>query len=281
MWKLIKVLFFILFCLYIDKSLCACGNYNAHYINKKASIYENEISDAANNFGVNKNLIKAVIAVESCFNDKALSPKGAAGLMQLMPSTATRFGVVNRFNPSENIIGGTKYIKFLLARYNKSLNQVFAAYNAGEGNVDTYNGNIPPFKETQNYVKNVLIAYNNLSINKNSIIDIDSNYEVEKFKNYKNMKLLPLISLQPPKAYFEPSNSSCNNLISNKILLNTQKRGSIGNYIYYYKIKPTDTFEKIKGLLGVSASDIALMNNLTIGVSLPVGRWIKVAECIM
>jgi soluble lytic murein transglycosylase-like protein len=96
-------------------------------------------------------LIHSVIKVESNYNPLAVSPKGARGLMQLIPSTARRFGVSDSFNPLDNIEGGTKYLKYLLDLYNGNYPLALAAYNAGEGAVAKYRG-VPPYAETQNYL---------------------------------------------------------------------------------------------------------------------------------
>ena len=100
---------------------------------------------------VHPRLIHSVIKVESNYNPRAVSPKGAQGLMQLIPSTARRFGVADSFNPMENIQGGAKYLKYLLDLYNNDYALALAAYNAGEAAVSKYGG-VPPFKETQNYL---------------------------------------------------------------------------------------------------------------------------------
>lgn len=117
-----------------------------------ANTFNQNINDAANEHGLDKALIKAVIHAESGFNQFAVSAKGALGLMQLMPSTAKDLGVSNSFSAEQNIKGGAKYLRQLLDRYNGNLTKAIAAYNAGMDWVDKYKG-IPPFEETQKYVK--------------------------------------------------------------------------------------------------------------------------------
>ncbi|MFA8341701.1 MAG: transglycosylase SLT domain-containing protein [Rhodothermaceae bacterium] len=123
--------------------------------------YEGFINNAAQKFGVDKNLIKSIILTESAANEKAVSKANAKGLMQLMDGTAADMNVKNSFDPEDNINGGTKYISKMLQQYDGNLEKALAAYNAGPGNVDKYNG-IPPFKETQNYVSRVLGYYKSM-----------------------------------------------------------------------------------------------------------------------
>ncbi len=128
---------------------------------KSKDAYDHIIRAAAQMYGVSEGLVKAVMHTESSFNVNARSPVGAQGLMQLMPATARRFNVSNAYDPTENIHGGAKYLSWLLKRFNQNTQLALAAYNAGEGNVDKYNG-IPPFRETQDYVRRVMSRYQNL-----------------------------------------------------------------------------------------------------------------------
>ena len=108
--------------------------------------------------GVDPRFIHAVIKQESRYNPKAVSHVGAQGLMQMMPATAKRFGLKDPFDAAANVEAGTKYLKFLLKRFNGDVSLALAGYNAGEGSVDKYNG-VPPYGETQNYVKKIEATY--------------------------------------------------------------------------------------------------------------------------
>ncbi len=121
-------------------------------------LYKNIILKASKKYNVSPKLIEAVIKAESGFNIKAVSDKGAEGLMQLMPQTQKMLNVSDPFNPSQNIYGGTEYLKSLIIKYNGNLQLALAAYNAGSRAVNKYGG-IPPYGETQNYVKEVLNYY--------------------------------------------------------------------------------------------------------------------------
>lgn len=116
------------------------------------------ISKISRKHGVDEKLVKAVIQQESGFNPKAKSHCGAMGLMQLMPSTAKTLGVTDAMNPVQNVDGGVRHLKWLLSKYNGNKILALAAYNAGSGAVDKYDG-VPPYKETQNYVKSILANY--------------------------------------------------------------------------------------------------------------------------
>ncbi len=116
------------------------------------------ISEISSKHGVNEKLVRALIKQESGFNPTIVSKAGAVGLMQLMPATAESLGVTNSKDPVQNVDGGVRYLKSLMKKYNGNLILSLAAYNAGPGAVDKYKG-VPPYKETQNYVKNILANY--------------------------------------------------------------------------------------------------------------------------
>ena len=132
-------------------------------INRRAAAYEPIILAAAAANELEPELLRAVISVESAFNPRAVSRSGARGLMQLMPQTARRYGVRDSFDPSQNIHGGARYLRFLVDRFENNLELVVAAYNAGENAVERYGRSIPPYRETRQYVPRVMTLYRALS----------------------------------------------------------------------------------------------------------------------
>jgi len=126
---------------------------------ESSSDYHSIVHEKAANYDLDPSLIKAVIKTESNWNNRAVSRAGAKGLMQLMPGTAMDMNVRNPFDPEENIEGGTKYLKFLLEKFNGDLTLALAAYNAGPKTVEKF-GYVPPITETRQYVKKVLSLYN-------------------------------------------------------------------------------------------------------------------------
>ncbi len=130
------------------------------------SNYDDIIQQASETYGVDKNIIKSVILAESSAKENAVSTANAKGLMQIIDSTAKYLGINNVWDPKENIMGGAKYLSELLRKYNGNLKFALAGYNAGPGNVDKYNG-IPPFTETQTYVKRVIGYLKNFEEPKN------------------------------------------------------------------------------------------------------------------
>jgi soluble lytic murein transglycosylase-like protein len=147
--------------------------------------YEPLIRQHASLQGVRADLVRAVIQVESAFNPWAVSPKGAMGLMQLMPSTAARFGVRDPFNPSENIRAGVGYLRQLLDRYDNNEQLALAAYNAGPGAVDKYGSKVPPYKETQNYVKRITAIKGTTGTRIYKIVEVVDGREVVRYTDKK------------------------------------------------------------------------------------------------
>ncbi|MFZ1386127.1 MAG: transglycosylase SLT domain-containing protein [Thiolinea sp.] len=131
-----------------------CQVLSKNTLEKKADPYDESIRSAAQKYGVREDLVKAVITVESCFKKRARGSSGEKGLMQLMPATARRFNLKNGYSPWDNVHAGTKYLSFLLQRYDGDLSRTVAAYNAGEGNVRP-GGRI----RNQHYVSKVMSAY--------------------------------------------------------------------------------------------------------------------------
>ncbi len=130
-----------------------------HLITPNENNFDHFIEQTAYKHQVDSRLVRAVIETESAYNVTAQSPKGAVGLMQLMPDTAKRFGVFDRTNPHQNVDGGTRYLKYLINLFKPNLGLALAAYNAGENAVLRNNNQIPPYPETQNYVRQVLSLY--------------------------------------------------------------------------------------------------------------------------
>jgi soluble lytic murein transglycosylase-like protein len=132
---------------------------NRDRVYRRKSEFAPMIQRIAKNAGVNVHLIHAVVQAESGYNPKARSHAGAIGLMQLMPATAKRYGVNNIWDPEQNLTGGTQYLRDLLELFDNDLRLAVAAYNAGEGAVLKYGNQIPPYRETREYVKKVIKNY--------------------------------------------------------------------------------------------------------------------------
>lgn len=136
----------------------ACKGVTRRLLSGRAATHMPIIEQYAKAYNVDHLMVKAIISVESCFDKYAVSRVGAKGLMQLMPATAKRMGVYNVFDATENIRGGVRYFSLMLSRFDQDIELALAAYNAGPRAVEKYGG-IPPYRETQNYVKRVLGYY--------------------------------------------------------------------------------------------------------------------------
>ena len=135
-----------------------------HHISSGNPAIDSLVHEAAGINGLDPCLVLSVMRAESSFNRTAVSIKGASGLMQLMPATATRFGVKNIFDPRENVFAGTRYLRWLLDRFSGDVRLALAGYNAGEGAVEYYGHRIPPYLETQNYVRIIYSRYSNVHL---------------------------------------------------------------------------------------------------------------------
>jgi len=140
------------------------GSSSGQSLIARKSLYDPMIEKTASNYGVDTALVKAVVHAESSFNPAAVSHKGATGLMQLMPGTAQRYGVNNLTDPNQNVDGGVRYLRDLLQMFRNDTQLAVAAYNAGENAVIRHRG-IPPYDETQNYVRKVLELHEKYLIN--------------------------------------------------------------------------------------------------------------------
>ncbi len=141
-----------------ESSTHASIYYPGYYPGTRMDSYDDIIHEASLQHGMQFELIKAMIHAESNFNPNAISRSGAIGLMQIMPKNLNAFGISDPFDPRDNVMGGTRYLKQLMKKYNSDLSLSLAAYNAGPGAVDKYQ-DIPPFPETKDYVEKVLTYY--------------------------------------------------------------------------------------------------------------------------
>jgi len=139
-------------------------NFGFGKLSRSPAEFDSIINSCSSEFGVDKSLVKAVIQAESGYNPNAVSSKGAAGLMQLMPGTAQDLKVADSFNPTDNIRGGVRYLRFLLDTFKGNVTLALAAYNAGLARVAKYGG-VPPYDETRNYVSKVLNYQKNYAAN--------------------------------------------------------------------------------------------------------------------
>jgi len=258
---------------YGSKTIKVCSVKKISSLEKKMRIYNKIIKKYSNKYSVPESLIKAVITAESCFNPRAVSPKGAQGLMQLMPPTAARFGVIDSFDPDDNIRGGTKYLKFLLSHFDQYTKHAVAAYNAGEGAVARYRG-VPPYKETINYVAKVTALHRTYSKG----VKVSAVFRQGRVKAYRSF-VKTRASLSPYKNRQKNyAKSSCFKT-SKRLKRATKylKRGRLKQRVYF--ARKGDTLMKVMQKTGVNKSKIQLMNNLRSNSRLKRGQKLLLWEC--
>jgi soluble lytic murein transglycosylase-like protein len=155
----------------------------------RGRIYDDLIEEHCRTHSIRPDLVRAVMQVESGFNPRARSPKGAMGLMQLMPATARQFGVNDPYNPAENVRGGVSYLRELLDRYDNKEELALAAYNAGPGAVDKYRQSVPPYRETRNYVAQITrISPPRVEVRDNHIYKITETIDGREIIRYTDKK---------------------------------------------------------------------------------------------
>ena len=275
---------------YVPKT---CDQYPPAVLHQKAGRYRHVIHSASHKYGVNANLIKAVITAETCFRPRARSHKGAAGLMQLMPATARRWGVTNRYNVAQNIHAGTLYLSWLLKRYQGSVRHAVAAYNSGEGTVDKYGLKVP-YRETQRYLRQVMNAYVKMNGGKASefmraggVIKTGFKQSVRASeKQFAAIQEAVEKSIALDKKFKKTTRSkkrrskrlaSCLTA-SRKLHKSTFHRDRGKKRSFYYKVKNGDSLGKIREVTGKSTSSIKRFNKIRRNIIQP-GQRLKVAEC--
>ena len=264
-----------------------CDQYQPDILHYKAREYQKVIDSAARAYGVSAELIKAVITAETCFRPRAVSHKGASGLMQLMPATARRFGATDRTNITQNIHAGTRYLRWLLERYNGSVYHAVAAYNSGEGTVDRHGLNVP-YLETRVYVNRVINAYKKLM--KSPAPAAYAQPAVNQDDNpQKAGRLLKAVSQEKvltPKATERKLVSkvkekkllpSCMTA-SHALHKATYHHDKDGERTFYYTVKDKDSVGEIADRLGVSSIMIKRYNEIRRSIIKP-GQKLKVSEC--
>ncbi len=262
----------------IKQTYCLGRDYEA--LAKKAKKYQASIVKYSRKYGVSESLIKAIITAESCFNAKAVSPKGAQGLMQLMPPTAKRFGVTDSFNTDLNIKAGTNYLKFLLEYFEEDILHAIAAYNAGEGAVDKYKG-IPPYKETRQYVTKVAALYKLYSqgtgvLTKASVTKLSPGLAKTIF-----------VPRALPKSRFSPykdrarniEHGQCANRTGTRLRKSTRVESGNGIWQRVYIVQKGDTLMRVMQKTGVHKHKIMQMNGLRSRARLKAGQELLVWEC--
>ncbi|WP_020559663.1 lytic transglycosylase [Thiofilum flexile] len=246
-----------------------CDQYSPSILQEKASIYDPIIQSASRTYGVNPNLVKAVITAETCFRPRAVSPKGAKGLMQLMPATARRFGVTQRGDAWQNVHGGTLYLRWLLNRYRGSVPHAVAAYNSGEGTVDRYGVHVP-YRETQNYTRQVLNAYKKLAN--------PQAYYAKQQQAVNQQRAWRTPQSAQGQVYNGANQTLSCRMASRRLYQTTDVVNSQHLRAFYYTAAQGETIYNVAWQTGTDAAQIRAFNRLG-NAPLREGMRIKVAQC--
>jgi len=258
--------------------VCLGGSYKK--LVQRSQKYHQSIVKYSKKYDISVSLIKAIITAESCFNERALSPKGAQGLMQLMPPTAKRFGVKNSFNADANIQGGVRYLRYLLNYFDNDLLYVIAAYNAGEGAVDKYKG-IPPYDETRKYTYKVAALYELYSQGDGII----STALLARAKRKLGASIFRPRAM--PRSRYSPYKNRKRNIeyghcakpLSTRLRKSTRSKRGNGFRQRIYVAKRGDTLMRVMQKTGVHKLKLMQMNGLSSRARLKRGQRLLVWQC--
>ena len=280
--------------------LRTCDQHSPTTIRQKASAYQNLINAVSMEYGVSADLIKAVITAETCFRPTAVSHKGAYGLMQLMPATARRFGATDK-SVTHNVHAGTRYLRWLLDRYDGSIYHAVAAYNSGEGTVDRHGWNVP-YQETRRYLVQVLNAYRKLSNNRGQVLFTPNIAAAAQFQKAsfvedqlaaamaeadepepvitgKRLRSQATERVLTPKAIEKRLLPSCMTA-SKKLHRATSHKDKKGERSFFYTVKDNDSIDRISRVTGSSKIMIKRYNDMeTKRAIIKPGQVLKVSEC--
>ena len=243
------------------KAVFTCDMYSRRTLKRKSKRFQRTINHASRKYGVDKNLITAVIAVESCFNPRARGGLGEKGLMQLMPATARELGVKNGYSPWQNIHGGTKYLSYLLKRFNGNKGYAAAAYNGGPGAVSRTRG--PKFKQVRRYSRHVMRAYSTMTRGKGKVTAKSSRRALKKARFSSSKKRLSKRSSKRLKKRLVRSSKRYNKT-SKRASYRNKKRNSrsSGRGVRTHYVKSGQTLYSISRKHRVSVRKLKRLNRL-------------------
>lgn len=275
-----------------------CDQQSPTTIRQKASSYQNLINAVSMQYGVSVDLIQAVITAETCFRPTAVSHKGAYGLMQLMPATARRFGATDK-SVTHNVHAGTRYLRWLLDRYDGSVYHAVAAYNSGEGTVDRHGWNVP-YQETRRYLVQVLNAYRKLSNNRGQVVfnpnraaaaqfqrasfiqdqlDVTDEQIEEPTITGKRLRSKSIERVLTPQVAEKRLLPSCKSA-SKKLSKSTSYKDKKGVRTFFYTVKSNDSIDRISRVTGSSKIMIKRYNDMeNKRATIKPEQVLKVSEC--